>query len=1119
MAMRGDLGVRLMRLPEALLPSGVVMLVCVMSLVMPVSSASAALDDAAATRMWSAVDGRVWAIERIGEVVYVGGDFTGVASTPNASAVAQPWLVAFDARSGEPIGAFDPTINGRVRDLSGSADGRVLFVGGDFTTVNGQTRVRLAALDPVTGANVGGFVANAQGGFVRGLALLGDDLYVGGSFSTISGVDQPVVAKLDSATGIVDETWRPQVAGGQVNDIASSPDGDVVFIGGAFSSVDGQTGASWVTALDSSTGAVDPTWDSSVSREAIQLDATDGFVAMALAGAGGLGVLANEETGTTHRTYRTDGDLQAAAIVGERAYYGGHHYQRFGTLTQNVRRLNAASLATFQEDPSFLPAVRGNPGVWALREAGPYLFLGGTFDRVASTPAEGIARLGPDDASAVPGTPTGVLAVAAAGDAVRLSWNSVPGATGYYLYRSGRRVASTTETTGVVRGLAGGVTYSFEVVAHDDDDNWSWPSRPAFGSAGASDTTAPTQVDVSVATILDTSVSLSWTESTDLAGPPQYDVYRDGSLVATTSDLFFEDTGLAPSTPYSYVVTARDVAGNSTDSDRVGVVTADPITPQELIAFGSNWRYLDDGSEHAGWRGLGFDDSSWSQGPAQLGYGDNDEATVVSFGPDATDKFVTTWFRRTINIPDPGAFDALSLGVVRDDGVVVYVNGQEVARDNMGGSTVLPTTFATSTVGGAGEDNPIAFTVPASVLVTGANVVAVEIHQAGSSSSDISFDLELSGLASPDGDVDEPTTDTSAPSVPSNVVVTATSQSSVSLSWGASSDDTAVAGYRVFRDGVGVASTSSTSFADSGLSASTMYGYAVTAFDAAGNESAVSELVEATTSDVGDTSAPSVPSNVVVTATSQSSVTLSWGASSDDTAVAGYRVFRDGVGVASTSSTSFADSGLSASTMYRYAVTAFDAAGNESAVSDSVDATTDSGPGVIDPELIAVGAVWTYLDSGVAPAADWNTFGFDDSAWLSGPAELGSAEGDEATVMNRVAYNHKVHYLRHSFEVADPTAFAGLELALLVDDGAAVYLNGVEVVRQNLPTGTLTNDTNAITNVWQRALETAYTVYTLPASVLVPGTNLLAVSVHNAVNRTVSDVSFNLSLHGLPSGQ
>src|SRR5690606_38347860 len=63
----------------------------------------------------------------------------------------------------------------------------------------------------------------------------------------------------------------------------------------------------------------------------------------------------------------------------------------------------------------------------------------------------------------------------------------------------------------------------------------------------------------------------------------------------------------------------------------------------------------------------------------------------------------------------------------------------------------------------------------------------------------------------------------------------------------------------------------------------------------------------------------------------------------------------------------------------------------------------------------------------------------------------------------------------------------------------------------------LTNTTNAVVNIWQRNLETAYTTYTLPASALVPGTNVLAVSVHNAINTTVSDVSFNLSLEGTPA--
>ena len=456
----------------------------------PSGPASAALDDSAAPAMWSAVGGRVWAIERIGEVIYAGGDFTGIAPTPTAAATARPWLAAFDARTGNPIASFTPALNGRVRDLAASADGSVLYVGGDFTAVNGQSRVRLAAINPATGANVAGFVSNVQGGWVRGLALLGDDLYVGGSFTIVRGVEQPLLAKITAATGVVDESWRPVVEGGWVQDVASSPDGDVVFIGGDYTSVDGATGAGWVAAIDSQTGVVDPTWDSNVDQEVLHVDAVEGYVAIARAGVNGRAYLLDEETGQTLRDLYVDSDTQAVAVVGERAFYGGHHWEQFGSITENVRRLNAVSLETFQEDPSFLPLIRGNPGVWALREAGPYLFFGGTFDLVNGRSAEGIARLGPESLAAVPGTPAGVVAQGVALDTVRLTWNPVPGATGYYLYRSGRRVASTTDTTGVVRGLSDGVTYSFEVVAHDDDDNWSWPSAPVFG-AGAPDNDCP----------------------------------------------------------------------------------------------------------------------------------------------------------------------------------------------------------------------------------------------------------------------------------------------------------------------------------------------------------------------------------------------------------------------------------------------------------------------------------------------------------------------------------------------------------------------------------------------------------------------------------------------------
>ncbi len=165
----------------------------------------------------------------------------------------------------------------------------------------------------------------------------------------------------------------------------------------------------------------------------------------------------------------------------------------------------------------------------------------------------------------------------------------------------------------------------------------------------------------------------------------------------------------------------------------------------ELVPLGSNWRFLDNGSDQAtGWRQPSFDDSSWAEGLAQLGYGDGDESTVVSFGGDTGNKYITTYFRHTFNVADPSAISNLFLEVIRDDGIVVYLNGTEVFRDNMPGGSIGYLTTASSALGGSEEDTLQTGSVDTSLLIAGDNVLAVEIHQANSSSSDISFDLRLS---------------------------------------------------------------------------------------------------------------------------------------------------------------------------------------------------------------------------------------------------------------------------------------------------------------------------------------------------------------------------------------
>jgi hypothetical protein len=178
-------------------------------------------------------------------------------------------------------------------------------------------------------------------------------------------------------------------------------------------------------------------------------------------------------------------------------------------------------------------------------------------------------------------------------------------------------------------------------------------------------------------------------------------------------------------------------------------ITATYSSQEDFITPGAVWKYHDQGQDlGTAWRNLGYNDAAWPSGPAQLGYGDGDEATVVSYGPDSKNKYITTYFRRNFNVSDPAAVSSLLLRLVRDDGAVVYINGVEVARDRMGTGPVDYLTLSPEgPVGGGGEDTFYEFSIAPTVLTTGPNVMAVEIHQQAANSSDLSFDAALVGLA------------------------------------------------------------------------------------------------------------------------------------------------------------------------------------------------------------------------------------------------------------------------------------------------------------------------------------------------------------------------------------
>jgi hypothetical protein len=170
-------------------------------------------------------------------------------------------------------------------------------------------------------------------------------------------------------------------------------------------------------------------------------------------------------------------------------------------------------------------------------------------------------------------------------------------------------------------------------------------------------------------------------------------------------------------------------------------------TTSTIIAKGSSWSYLDDGTNQGtAWTGLSFSDSTWKNGYAELGYGDGDEATVLSYGGTSSSKYITTYFRKTFTVTDATSIESLAVGLKADDAGVVYINGVEVHRFAMPTGTIAYNTLASSN-----NENYWSFksSISPSMLVSGTNIVAVEIHQDSVTSSDISFNLELNATSKP----------------------------------------------------------------------------------------------------------------------------------------------------------------------------------------------------------------------------------------------------------------------------------------------------------------------------------------------------------------------------------
>jgi hypothetical protein len=457
---------------------------------------------------------RVRAITKLGNTVYIGGEFTTISPVPGAPPVDQPYLFAMDATTGAFRSAFRPRLAGPagttfdplgVLSLEIDPASGALFVGGNFTKANDQNLTGLAVLDPVSGELKRGAAQHSVGmsgarASVNAIKRWGSEIYVGGNFTTIAGQTRRHLARLDLPTLSLDP-WRASL-GGRVRSIAL--DGAVpnrVFVGGDFigagANLDGRASylASFGTVASEDLVSWFPNLGSGGPR-VNGLDAAGGRVFAAVGGPGGRLVVYDAAPGQAEppeRTIRTDGDGQAVNVVGNVVYFGGHFDSVLSPATARSK-LVGLDLQTLQILPTPHVLTTGAFGVWAIYgESNPNdVWWGGEWSHVADLSGTGLGlRTGnlvhfvdgfPADTQppAAPGRP---VVSQQLGTMVELRWPAAAdnrGILGYVVYVNGtaKHSVSGLDTSLWLPGLSPSATYQITVRAIDVGRNQSPPSLP-----------------------------------------------------------------------------------------------------------------------------------------------------------------------------------------------------------------------------------------------------------------------------------------------------------------------------------------------------------------------------------------------------------------------------------------------------------------------------------------------------------------------------------------------------------------------------------------------------------------------------------------------------------------
>jgi phosphodiesterase/alkaline phosphatase D-like protein len=602
-----------------------------------------------------------------------------------------------------------------------------------------------------------------------------------------------------------------------------------------------------------------------------------------------------------------------------------------------------------------------------------------------------------------PGTP---VTTVVSGTQINLTWPAATdnvGVTSYLIERCtgvGCTTFAQVGTSAVASysdtGLTPSTSYTYRVRATDAANNLGPYSTTATASTLAPDTQPPTAPGTPVLTVVSSNqINLTWTASTDNVGVTGYFVERCAGAGCSTfaqvgapTAASFNDTGVGAATTYSYRVRATDAASNLSSysatatastpaTASIAFVQAASAVPQSsptsvAVTYTQAQAAGDFNVVVVGWTS--------AAGAVQSVADTKGNPYVLAVGP-------TVW---------PGSstqsiYYAANIAAAAAGGNTVTVTFSAAApfpdvrvAEYRGIAATNPVDGAVGAIGSSATSSSGALvTTNASDLLVGANIV-----QTGTSGAGTGFTSR--GITVPDGDIFEDQIvstagsytataplsaaggwimqlvafkaatvgpDTTPPTAPGTPVLSVVSSTQINLTWTAATDNVGVTGYFVERcAGVGcstfaqVGAPTTASFNDTGLTASTSYTYRVRATDAASNLGPYSAMATASTQAPPDTQPPTAPGMPVLTVVSSTQINLTWSAATDNVGVTGYFVERcAGAGcttftqVGAPTTTSFNNTGLTASTSYTYRVRATDAANNLGPYSSTATASTQAG--------------------------------------------------------------------------------------------------------------------------------------------------------------------------------